>query len=124
MSAQTINNYVTLVKLIVASAIDEQGEPEFPRKWNSNYLDLPVISMQRRPAFSLEAMSVPLSKPQAVERRSYMLFLPGVDFASVRLSVWRPSTSLLMVGPLWWNNLFSLVRFKPLRPTLPIGRLT
>jgi integrase len=71
LSAQTINNYVTLVKLIVASAIDEQGEPEFPRKWNSNYLDLPVISMQRRPAFSLEAMS---SIVQAASGREKVLY--------------------------------------------------
>jgi len=71
LSAQTINNYVGIVKLIVASAIDENGEPEFPRKWNSTYIDLPVISMQRRPAFTIEAMS---SIVQAATGREKMLY--------------------------------------------------
>lgn len=73
LSAQTINSYVTLVKLVVASAIDEQGEPEFPRKWNSNYLDLPIIAMQRRPAFSLEAMSSIVQAASGQEKVLYAI---------------------------------------------------
>jgi integrase len=73
LAAQTINSYVGLVKLIVASAIDENGEPEFPRKWNSNYLDLPVISMQRRPAFTPETMSSIVHAAKGREKVLYAL---------------------------------------------------
>ena len=37
LSAQTIPTSVNLVKLIVASAIDENGEGIYPRKWNSSF---------------------------------------------------------------------------------------
>jgi integrase len=56
LSAQTINSYVGIVKLVVKSALNEQGEPEFPRHWNSNFMDLPVICNQRQPCFSAEAV--------------------------------------------------------------------
>jgi integrase len=73
LSAQTINTYVGLVKLVVASAIDENGEPLFPRKWNTNYLDLPVISMQRQPAFTVEAMSSIVQGATGQEKMLYAL---------------------------------------------------
>jgi integrase len=57
LSAQTINSYVGLVKLVVASALNDLGEPEYPRVWNSNFLDLPVIKNQRQPCFTGEAVS-------------------------------------------------------------------
>src|ERR1051325_571501 len=57
LSAQTITTYVNLVKLIVASAIDENGEELFPRKWNSSFIDMPTIVNQRRPYFTPETMS-------------------------------------------------------------------
>jgi integrase len=57
LSAQTITTYVNLVKLIVASAIDENGEEMYPRKWNSSFIDMPTITNQRRPYFSPETMS-------------------------------------------------------------------
>jgi site-specific recombinase XerD len=56
LSASTIVTYVNLVKLIVASALTEEGEPQYPRKWNSNFIDLPTVSNQRQPCFSREQM--------------------------------------------------------------------
>lgn len=41
LSAKTIVNYTGLVKLVVASAKNEEGEPLFPRKWDSEFIDLP-----------------------------------------------------------------------------------
>ena len=57
LSAQSITTYVNLVKLVVASAIDENGEQVFPRKWNSTYLHMPLIRNQRQPSFTPEAVS-------------------------------------------------------------------
>jgi integrase len=57
LSAKTIINYSGLVKLIVASAKSEEGEPLFPRKWDSEFIDLPIVRNQRQPKFTTETMS-------------------------------------------------------------------
>jgi integrase len=57
LSAKTIVNYSGLVKLIVASAKSEEGEPLFPRKWDSEFIDLPIVGNQRQPKFTTETMS-------------------------------------------------------------------
>ena len=57
LSAQTVVTYTGLVKLVVGSALDENGEELFPRKWNHDFIDLPIIANQHRPTFSAETMS-------------------------------------------------------------------
>jgi len=51
LSPKTIVNYVQVVKLAVASAVNEEGEQIYPRKWNHDFIQLPVIrrDQQRRP---------------------------------------------------------------------------
>jgi integrase len=73
LSPQTITTYVNLVKLIVASAIDENGEPIYPRKWNSSFIDLPIITNQRRPFFTPEAMSSIVAKADGQAKVLYAL---------------------------------------------------
>jgi integrase len=59
LSPKTIDNYVQVVKTVVASAIDKEGEELYPRKWNHDFIDMPVImkSKQNTPSFSTEVMS-------------------------------------------------------------------
>jgi integrase len=57
LSAKTIINYTGLVKLVIASTKNEEGEPLFPRKWDSEFIDLPIVGNQRQPKFSAETMS-------------------------------------------------------------------
>ncbi len=47
LSAQTMTTYINLVKLIMASAIDDNGDELFPRKWNNEFIDLPVIEKSK-----------------------------------------------------------------------------
>ena len=53
LSPKTINSYVQIVKSVVASAVDEEGEPLFPRKWNADFMDLPKVieEDQNTPSF-------------------------------------------------------------------------
>jgi len=53
------NNYVPVVKMVVASAVDEQGEEVYPRKWNHEFIDLPVVEKDRQntPSFSSDVMT-------------------------------------------------------------------
>jgi integrase len=57
LSAKSILNYFGLVKLIVGSAVDKEGDQMFPRKWNHEFLDLPMVSHQHQPSFDTETMS-------------------------------------------------------------------
>jgi hypothetical protein len=71
LSPKTISNYVGLVKLIMASAIGDDGEELFPRKWNHEFLDLPMIEKQCQPTFSAETMSAIVER-QPARNRFYM----------------------------------------------------
>ncbi len=42
-SPKTIWNYAQVVKMVVASAIGDDGEEIYPRKWNHEFIDLPVV---------------------------------------------------------------------------------
>jgi integrase len=57
LSAKSIHNYVQLVKMVVASAVDEQGEELHPRKWNHEFMDLPEVRNQRRPTFTADVVT-------------------------------------------------------------------
>ena len=36
------------VKMVVASAVDEEGEEIYPRKWNHEFIDMPIEEDQSR----------------------------------------------------------------------------
>jgi integrase len=59
LRASYINAQFRLVKEVVASLLDEQGEPKYPRRWNAVYLDLPLINPRtlNRPCFSEEIVN-------------------------------------------------------------------
>lgn len=73
LSAKSIHSYIGLVKLIVASKVDENGEQVFPRKWNHEFLDMPIIAGQRRPAFTAEVMAGIIEAASGRERVLYAL---------------------------------------------------
>jgi integrase len=73
LSPKTISNYVGLVKLVVASAINEDGEEMFPRKWNHEFLDIPLVQKQRQPTFSVETMSAIVRNATGQEQVLYAL---------------------------------------------------
>lgn len=73
LSAKTISNYVGLVKLILASAIDDNGEQVFPRRWNHDFIDLPVVENQHQPSFTAETMSAIVQKADGQDQVLYAL---------------------------------------------------
>lgn len=56
LSAKTIKNYLDVPKAVVASVMDDDGNQVYPRKWNNDFIDIPVVepSEQNRPSFSPE----------------------------------------------------------------------
>lgn len=73
LSAQTINTYVNLVKLIVSSALDDNGEELFPRKWKNEFLDVPLIEDQKQPIFDEKTMSAIVEKSHGQYQVLYAL---------------------------------------------------
>jgi integrase len=60
LSAGTIDVDFRLVKRVVASYEDEQGEPIFVRRWSPEFLDLPIIEQHslNRPCFDEETVNM------------------------------------------------------------------
>jgi len=54
LSPKTIVNYTQVVKLVVGSAVDSNGEQIYPRKWNHDFIGLPIVerNKQRRPSLT------------------------------------------------------------------------
>lgn len=109
MSPKTIVNYIQVVKMVVASAVNEEGDQIYPRAWNNEFIGLPIVQKekQRRPTLTETELSEILS---SVKQRYAVLFallagtglrigealgLKTSDFTSdfqtihVRQSVWR-----------------------------------
>jgi hypothetical protein len=59
LSPKSIGNYTQIVKMVVASAVNEQGEELHPRKWNHAFIDMPVIDKkkQKTPTFTSEVVT-------------------------------------------------------------------
>jgi len=51
LAAQSIITHTRVVKMVVASALNSEGEELYPRKWNHEFVGLPIIdpTTQRRP---------------------------------------------------------------------------
>lgn len=76
LSAKTIVEIVGAAKWIVASAIDEEtGKQKFPREWNHDYIDLPVVesTQQNRPTLDAEQVAACIANAKGRYRTLYAL---------------------------------------------------
>src|SRR5579863_4460046 len=60
MSAQTITSVISLVKAVVKSATDGNGNELYPRTWNNDFLDIPTVNHADQKA--------PTPTPKAVQK--------------------------------------------------------
>jgi hypothetical protein len=54
-SPKTVQCYLATVKAVVASALDENGEPLYKREWNSDFIDAPIIGQAKDADFHKSA---------------------------------------------------------------------
>ena len=73
LSAATIRDYSNIVKAVVASAIDGNGEEKFPRKWNEEFIDAPLIEKQNQPTTTADGMQHILKNATGQYRVLYAL---------------------------------------------------
>jgi integrase len=75
LSAKTIDNYTQVVKMVVSSAVNREGEEIYPRKWNHEFLDMPIVekAKQNTPCFSSEVISGLATWKKERERMVFIL---------------------------------------------------
>jgi integrase len=63
LAPKTIINMVTVVKFVVASAVDEEGDQIHPRVWNFEFMQLPLVvkEKQNRPTITEAEISAMLT---------------------------------------------------------------
>jgi len=61
-SPKTLLNYVGVVKTVVASVVNDNGEEVYPVKWNHDFMDLPEVSSQHTPSFSTDEVNALTAK--------------------------------------------------------------
>lgn len=83
LSPKSIGNYVQVVKMVVASAVNEQGEKLYPRKWNAEFIDMPMFNEQeqRRPVFTGDVVTAILA---ATKKEKYFMFFVLCASAGLR----------------------------------------
>lgn len=70
LSASIVTSVVSVVKLVVASAVNEQGDELYPRTWNHEFIDLPILSpiSQKAPRIGGEAISQAISRAKGQDK--------------------------------------------------------
>ena len=48
LSPKTIVNYSQVVKLVVASAVNAEGNQLYPRKWNHDFIGIPLVQKEKQ----------------------------------------------------------------------------
>jgi len=74
LAPQSIKSICLVVKLVKASAVDENGDELYPMKWNAEFIDAPVVDArkQRTPSLTGEEVTKIVA---AVEAGMRMLFV-------------------------------------------------
>lgn len=110
LSASTISGVFSVVKAVVASAVDEQGQELHPRTWNPEFIDLPVIDpkSQNAPVMDAQAVSRALGQAKAQDKALVALLAgTGLRIGEAQAlyvgpqdsvnSTWDPQTATIYV---------------------------
>jgi integrase len=57
LGASAIRSYTNTVKMVVTSAVNEEGDALYPRKWNHDFIDLPEDKNPKQPAFTMDVVT-------------------------------------------------------------------
>jgi integrase len=73
LKPNTIRDYTNVVKLVVASALNDRGEQVCPRKWNHDFCDMPVVKNVKRPSFEASEVASLLRQSTGWQHMLYAL---------------------------------------------------
>jgi hypothetical protein len=87
LAPKTIVNYSQVPKMVLASVVDAEGEQIYPRKWNHDFVGMPIVNKekQHRPTVT-GRRSATLQSALHIASRFFSPCLPGPDYAQARHS--------------------------------------
>jgi len=111
LGPKSTTEVVSLVKQIVSSAVDTNGNRLYPREWNNEFIDLPVVDKQKQPEVTLEQLEVVM----AGKYRTFYALLAGTglrigEALAVRIgddgqhTCWSPSKAAIFVRTAFWQG--------------------
>ena len=77
LDPETVNKYIRYAKQVVKSRLAPNGEPLYPRVWNAEVLDLPVVvyRKQKRPALKVEGVNALIANAMSDDERYLYVLL-------------------------------------------------
>jgi integrase len=75
LQPKSIVNYCAVVKLVVASAVNAEGEQIYPRKWNHEFIGLPIVDKNKQHRPTLTAAEVTAIVAAASDRYKILFAL-------------------------------------------------
>lgn len=84
LAPATIRDYSNIVKAIVASAVNAQGDELFARTWKEEFIDTPIVQYQRQPSTDKAEMEAILKEATCQNRMLYALLADAVHSAPAR----------------------------------------
>jgi integrase len=64
LGASAIRSYTNAVKMVVASAVNEEGDALYPRKWNHDFIDLPEDKNPKQPTLTADVVTGIVGAPK------------------------------------------------------------
>ena len=115
LGASAIRAYTNVVKMVVASAVDEQGEQLHPRKWNHEFIDLPVVKNPKQPSFTGDVVTRIVATPKEKRRVFFALCAAaglrfgetlGIDIKNIS----RDCTTIKIKQKVWRNQVHDFLK--------------
>jgi integrase len=82
LAAKTIVNYSQVVKMVLASAVNADGDQLYPRKWNHDFIGLPIVEKEKQHRPTVTATE--LEEVLASAKRRYAVIFALLAGAGVR----------------------------------------
>jgi integrase len=73
LAPKTVLEVSNAVRQIVASVVNQNGDELFPRKWNSDFIDAPVVEKQNQPSVTAEQIEQAIAKANDADAVLYIL---------------------------------------------------
>src|SRR5258708_11165236 len=73
LAPKTIMEVSNAVRQIISSVVDVEGDEVFPRKWNSEFIDAPIVEKQNTPTVTSAEIEQAIAKASEVDAALYVL---------------------------------------------------
>jgi len=115
LAPKTVCEVTNAVKQIVASVVDSSGSQVYPRVWNADFIDAPMVQGQRQPIVSSEEIEQAMRESGECDRILYAL-ASGTgarigELLALRIgpsdasSHWNPGEACLTIRTSLWRGL-------------------